>query len=174
MDGNRHFESLLISYMHSLKTVFVVGILFMGGCTQNNYSSEEEKAALISEIKQLLDEYPEAVKRKDLDWFSSFWSNEKDFVFAFDGHVHTDYDKWFSDYYREGLSNLKVLTHFEWSNPSVAVLDKNLVSYTTNFNWRMVTVSGDTVKSNGSALYIFKKSDGRWSVVNSAGTHIYY
>ena len=160
--------------MHNLKTFLIAGILFLGGCTQNSDSSEEERAELIREIKQLLDEYPEAVKRKDLEWFSNFWSNENDFVFAFDGKVHTEYDKWFNSYYRDGLSNLKELTHFEWSNPSVTVLAKNLVSYTTNFDWRMVTVSGDTVKSNGSAMYLFKKSNGRWSVVNSAGTHIYY
>ena len=160
----------------NIKNYFLTGgiIFILTCCSQQDSISDTRKVEITEEIKVLMDGYPEAVKRHDLDWFSKFWSNEKDFVFAVDGQVITNYDEWFKMYYSDGLKNLKEILHFDWSNGHATIFSENTVSYATNFDWGMVAVSGDTVKVRGSALYVFKKSDGEWRAVNCGATHTYY
>ena len=155
--------------------MLLASIILSSGCEHNAHDSSQAVAASMEEVKQIVAGYPEAVRQKDLEWFSNFWSNEKDFVFAFDGQISNDYDQWFNTYYREGLSGLKRVLRFNFSNGHASALSDHIITYATNFDWAVITVSGDTVESKGAALYVFKKKeDGKWSVVNAGGTHIYY
>jgi ketosteroid isomerase-like protein len=160
--------------MKAIRLYLVIGLLVqLSGCDTSDNISEADRTAIIKEIQNRLSGYSEAVKRKDLDWIQKFWSNENDFVLASDGKIETNYDSVIEKEYREAFPTIKEMTHLNFNNGHALVLSKNAVSYTTNFDWQAIMVSGDTVKANGSWLYLFKKSDGQWKVVHSAGTHIY-
>lgn len=47
-----------------------------------------------SEVQRTLDDYANAVKRKDLTAMLSFWSDSEDFVLAGDGTILGGYDQW--------------------------------------------------------------------------------
>ena len=145
----------------------------LSNCSIPNEITEEEKRIIVEEIQERVENYPEALKRKDLEWFHDFWSNEEDFVFAGDGLVSTDYDASITQIYLDVFPNLEEVLHFEISNGHVSVLSKDAASYVLNFDWGLI-ISGDTVQSRGSWIYVFKKSDDQWKVVHSAGTHNYY
>jgi ketosteroid isomerase-like protein len=161
--------------MKSIKHYLLVGLLVqLSSCSTSDDISEAEQTAISKEIQERLNGYPEAFRRHDLQWYQNFWSNERDFVFAGDGLIQTNYDSAITKTYRDGFTNIKDILHFKWSNGHACVLNKNAVSYITNFDWGGIMTSGDTVKAKGSWLYVFKKVNRQWKVVHSAGTHIYY
>ena len=149
-------------------------ILSLMSCGNSNIVSEDEKIQITRKIEEVLNGYPEAFKRHDLNWFQEFWFNDKDFVMAGDGKMETIYDSTVTQRYRNAFSTIKEVLHFKFSNGLAHVINRDAVSYTTKFDWGFVNVSGDTLKSNGSWLYVFKKSGEKWRVIQSAGTHNYY
>lgn len=155
----------------NISTSVILGcLLVVTGCNRQTHISSKEKVQIIKEIKERLAGYPEALKRNDLAWFNNFWSKEN-FAIAIDGYVATDYDKWFKEHVPTDIQ--KVL-YFNFTNGHAEILTNNIVSYTTNFDWGVVTIKNDTFHSRGSVLYMFKKYDGQWRVFNCAGTHQFY
>ena len=160
--------------LNLFKILLVLGLFSqLLSCKQGDNISESERNAIIKEIQAKFDGYIEAMKREDIDWFHSFWSNENDFTFAGDGVIKTNYDSAITKAYGDAFKDIKEVIHLNWSNPHALIIDRNTVSYVTNFDWQAAVISGDTVKAKGSWLYLFKKTNGQWKVVHSAGTHIY-
>lgn len=160
--------------MRTVKSYIAVGLLIVfQSCITGDNISDNERTTITKEIQDRLDGYSEAVRRKDSDWIQDFWSDEKDFVLASDGKIETNYDSVMTREYRDAFKTIQEMTYLNFSNGHALVLSKNAVSYATNFDWQAIMVTGDTVKASGSWLYLFKKSDGKWKVVHSAGTHIY-
>ena len=129
---------------------------------------------ITNEIKALLDEYPESFKNHDLKWFQHFWAKSSGFVLAGDGKLETNYDTAITIRYKDAFSKFKAVSHFQMSNGVGYVLDRNSVSYATEYDWGFVTTEGDTLKARGSWLYVFKRDGVEWKVIQSAGTHIFY
>lgn len=160
--------------MKAIKFYLTIGLLVqLSGCSAPDSIPDAERTAITKEIQGRLDGYADAVKRKDLEWVQKFWSNEKDFVLAGDGELSTDYNSVVVKDYGDFFTTMKEMSYLNWSNGQALVLNENTVSYATKFDWQAVMESGDTIKSRGSWLYLFKKSDGQWKVVHSAGTHLY-
>jgi len=160
--------------MKPIKLYLAIGLLaILSSCSNGDSVSDEERASITKEIQERLDGYANAVKRKDLEWVQKFWSDEKDFVLAGDGELSTDYNSVVVKDYGDFFTTMKEMSYLDWNNGHALVLNQNTVSYATKFDWQAVMESGDTIKSRGSWLYLFKKSDGQWKVVHSAGTHIY-
>ena len=136
--------------------------------------SEEKRNSIASEIKDRLNDYIEAARRQDTEWFRDFWLKGNDFAFSFDAEFITDYDPWFTKYYAEALPNVKEILHFKFGEGRVAVISDNAASYSTTFDWSMVTTKNDTIQSKGSAIYVLVRQDGKWKCVQSGGTHKYY
>lgn len=155
-------------------SVAILATIHLSSCTNQKHQSEEQKAQMINEVKAMLDEYPEAVNRKDLEWFKEFWANNEEFVYTADGQVITDYNGFIKSYYQDGLAAVQDLYRFDWNNAKGTALDENTVSYAVAFDWGMISTAGDTVQAKGSGLYIFKKIDGSWKVVNCGAAHSYY
>jgi hypothetical protein len=143
------------------------------GCNQQQSVPEEKQRALIQEVEGRIKEYPEALRRGDIQWFQNFWSREADFAFASDGELVTDYAE-FEKGTQEALANTKAVLLFETTNGHAHVISENAVSYATNFEWHVVVQSGDTLRAKGSWLYLFEKRDGQWRAVQSAGTHKFF
>lgn len=157
----------------SLLFFAILSTLFMG-CYSFNNISVEEKTQITNEIKTLLDEYPESFKNHDSKWFQRFWAKGNGFALAEDGKLETNYDSAITMRYNEAFSKFKAVAHFQLTNGVAYVLDRNSVSYATEYDWGFVTTEGDTLKARGSWLYVFKKDGVEWKVIQSAGTHIYY
>ena len=171
--------------MHGIKftLLFVIIIGSVVGCGKQesngipssiNNITEQNKVAITEAIKERVSGYADAVKRRDADWLLNFWSNEKDFAMAGDGELTGDYESGIAKPTRDFISGIKSVLHFKFSDGHTYVINENAVSYATNFDWGIVLWSGDTVKSKGSWLYLFRKSDNGWKVVHSAGTHKNY
>lgn len=160
--------------MKAIKLCLAIGISAqLSSCGNPDNISEAERIAITKEVQGRLDGYADAVKRKDLEWVQKFWSDEKDFVLAGDGELSTDYNAVIVKDYGDFFATMKEMSYLNWSNGEALVLNENTVSYATKFDWLAVMEAGDTIKSRGSWLYLFRKSDGQWKVVHSAGTHIY-
>lgn len=126
-------------------------MLSVTGCDQQNHISIEKKNQIIAEVKERLAGYPEALKRNDLDWFKNFLSKE-DFAVSFDGYVSTDYDKWIKEHVP---TDIKTVLYFNLTNDHAEVLTNNIVSYTANFDWGVVTVKKRQFSFTGiCALFI--------------------
>ena len=136
--------------MKTIKLFVAIGLLTqLLGCSTADNISEEERSAISKEIHGRLDGYLDALKRQDLDWFQNFWSNEKDFVFAGDGLINTNYDSAITKTYRDAFTTIKDISFLNWSDGHALVLNKSAVSYTTSFDWQAIMVSGDTVRAKG-------------------------
>ena len=147
--------------------------ILVSGCNTPETISTHEEATIKKEIQGRLDGYATAVKSKDLAWIQDFWADDDNFVFAGDGQLNSNYDSAITKSYQNAFAALKEMTYIRWTDGHPLVLSRDVVSYPTNFQWQAVMESGDTVRAKGSWLYLFKKSEGQWKVVHSAGTHIY-
>lgn len=150
------------------------GIVLLVSCNRQKTISEEKKNAITETVKECVAGYADAVKRRDTEWLLDFWSNEKDFAIAGDGELIADYESGIAKPTRDFISGLKDVLHFDFSDGQAWIIDEHAVSYITNYDWGVVLSSGDTIKSKGSWLYVFRKSDETWKVVHSAGTRTYY
>lgn len=151
------------------------GLFFLiSSCNANKEISEFEKQKIIDELQSRLNGYTDAFKRKDIDWMFNFWSNDPDFAFASDGNLITDYDSVFKIRMQNRLPKVQEVPYFDFVIERGTVLSKDAASVATRFDWAQIETSGDTARARGTWLFVFKKKNGQWSVVQSAGTHIRY
>ena len=152
--------------------LFGCAILLMStGCHEE--LSKDKKESMVREVTKKLDQYPASLARHDTLWFKNLYSNEKDFLMAADGELSTDYNESVTNYYKHFLDNMKKLLFFQWNNGQGYVISKDLISYSTNFQWELLEKNGDTLRAKGSWLYLFKNINGEWKVLQSAGTNNY-
>jgi hypothetical protein len=145
-------------------------VLLLYGC-QNPPSelSEERQIAIVNKIKERLEGYHQAVIKKDGEWFREFWANEKDFAVALDGEFITDYDPWFEKDYAQALPEIEEILHFKFGGGKAAIISENAATYATSFDWGMITTASDTIKSTGSIIYVFERTNGKWRCIQAAG-----
>lgn len=153
--------------------LFLLAIL-LSSCSANEEISDSEKRVILEELQNCLNDYADAFKRKDIAGVLDFWSNTPDFAFAGDGKLITDYDSVFKPRMQNRLPKVQEVPYFNFVVERGAILSMDAVSVASTFDWAQVETSGDTVRARGTWLFVFKKKDGQWSVVQSAGTHILY
>lgn len=134
--------------------------------------NEAERASIAAAIEQRVDGYFEAARRQDVQWLLGFWANIPEFVIAGDGEVKVGYEDGIATPTRQWFAGLKTVLVSEHMNGHAYVLARDAASYTTEFRWSIVRTAGDTVTSHGAWTYVFKKLNGEWRVVQSAGTHL--
>lgn len=151
-------------------------VLLMGCNIDNSSRSEgltdESKVQIELEIRQTVDDYFENVKSKNLEAILSFWSDSEDFIHAGDGSVFGGYEKWSS--WLKDMNNKGTVEEWLYWNKSdihVIVLSKDAAAYTMNFESAFIE-NGETRTFTGSWTYVFRKSESKWKVVMSNGTHI--
>ena len=154
--------------------LIVVAILLLNSCSSNKEISATEKQLIVEELQKTLDVYAKAFKNKDIEGIHNFWSKNPDFVFASDGKLLTDYDSVITYRYPRLFNRLQEVMYFDYTNGHGTVLSREAASLASNFDIGYVLQSGDTVQFRGTWLFVFKKFDEQWSVVQSAGTHIIY
>jgi hypothetical protein len=104
----------------------------------------------------------------------SFWSNDPDFAYAFDGSLSTNYDSVIVIRLQNHLPRVQEVPYFDFIVESRTVLSKEAASVAAKSDWAQVLTTGDTVRARGTMLLVFKKKNGQWSVVQSSGTHMRY
>lgn len=144
------------------------------GCGTRTPSSmtDQERAAVAEAVEQRVSGYVEAIERQDLEYLLGFWADTEGFVLAGDGSLTIGYDTWATQI-REIVAGTASVLHAEYKNPHIYVLARDAASYSMEFDWSMATTAGDTVSATGAWTYVFKRLDGEWKVVQSAGTHLY-
>jgi ketosteroid isomerase-like protein len=133
--------------------------------------TESERASIAAAVEQRVQGYFDATRRKDLDYLLGFWATDTAFVMASDGKVTAGYNGIASST-RKWLDGVRIILSSSKSNGHIYVLGRDAASYTTDFEWSYVSVKGDTVRSRGSWVYVFKRFGDAWRVVQSGGTHI--
>ena len=154
--------------------IVIISIFLFNCCNTNEEISESEKQIIIEELQETLDSYKMAFEKKDMEGVQNFWSDNPDFVYAGDGKLLTDYDSVISYRFPRLFKRLQKVLYFEFTNGHGAVLSKDAASIAYDFDCGYVLQSGDTVQFRGTWLFVFRKLDDQWSVVQSAGTHIIY
>ena len=134
--------------------------------------SEQERAAVAEAVAQRVEGYVDAIRTLDLDRMLQFWADTDGFVYAGDGSLTVGYDVHAAQL-REVIGSTAQVNSMEISDPHIYVLGPDAAAYSMEFEWSMTSVSGDTTRARGAWTYVFKRLDGEWKVVHSAGTHLY-
>lgn len=164
----------LVLFRHLPHRFAVLSLLLFGVGCQTDNSGEMTAATrdqIVQEIADLLDAYSDAVATWDMDAINSFWGNSRSFVFAGDGAILGGHEEW-SATLRQYGEEVDRWLKFEYRNVHVAALSTNAATATAEFEHSRVTVDGDTVNVRGAWTYVFKKSDEKWDVVHTNGTHV--
>jgi ketosteroid isomerase-like protein len=135
--------------------------------------TEQEKAAIAEAVAHRVGGYVDAINALDLDGMLEFWADTDGFVYAGDGSLTVGYDA-YAGQLREAIGSTAQVNSIEIREPHIYVLSPDAAAYSMEFEWSMTSVAGDTTSSRGAWTYIFKRLDGEWKVVHSAGTHLYY
>lgn len=157
----------------SNRTMLLGGMVALVGCAANPGAelSESETARIAAEVETRIDEYPDALKRRDVEWYHAFWGDFDGFVVAGDGELVSSPEVWAAQV-RQGVEGVQELLDFEFLDRHTYVLARDAAVHSTRFRWAVVTTTGDTLRSHGSWSYVMKNFDGLWRVVHSAGTHV--
>ena len=151
-------------------------LCFTFGCQKAEEVAEElsdlEKEEIAQAVEERFVDYVDAMKKMDLERMLNFWADTEGFVVAGDGLLTVGYDS-FANRMREFISNTAEVMSFEFWNPNVYVLSNDAASLCNESEWSLIDKDGNTVTAKGSWMYVFKKFDGVWKVVHSAGTHLY-
>jgi ketosteroid isomerase-like protein len=131
----------------------------------------QQESEIADAVSRAVDEYLEAARQMDFEAAGEFWADTEGFVNAADGNLIASYDAWMR-LIREAWDATAQFNTVEISNPQVYVLAPDAASYSMLFRLSWTLKSGETVNQHGSFMYVFKYLDGRWRVVNSAGTHL--
>ena len=158
--------------MNHAVTGIAASALLVAACGTSEKSSfdESQQQAVALEIHQRLDEYSDAVTRRDLDAILSFWSDSGELVFAGDGAILGGYDEW-ATIARRDNEHVDHWIHWTWNNVHVLPLSRNSASATLEFNYEKVLLSGENVKGYGSWTYVFRRTPDGWKVFHSNGHH---
>ena len=133
--------------------------------------AESERAQIVAEIEQTIEDYKDANLRLDLDAQMTFWSDSDEFVFAGDGTISGGYE-WWADQMRNYDAQNESWDYWEMTNIHVAVLARDAASATLEFESSVQRVGGVTARQRGAWTYVFKKQDGSWKVIQTNGTHV--
>ncbi|MGB5528205.1 MAG: nuclear transport factor 2 family protein [Gemmatimonadota bacterium] len=148
----------------------------LAACQPADYTgtpfSETDRAAVASEAAQAIEQYVVAIRSADMDAMLFAWGDVEGFALAADGELITSHADLARDL-EEGWANVDRMLEFETSNPHTYVLGPDAASHTLEYRWTMLSVAGDTVRSHGTWLYVVKRLDSGWKIVQSAGTHLY-
>lgn len=109
-----------------------------------------------------------------MEWIQNFWSDNSDFAYAADGRLSINYDSVIIYRMQNHLPKVTEVLYFNFIIERGSILSKDAASVVSNFDWAQILTSGDTIRAKGTWLFVFKKIDAQWSVVQSAGTHIRY
>ncbi len=157
-------------------TPLVILLCFTFGCQQGEevaeIMSEQEKEEIAQAVVERLDDYVDAVDQLDFEQAIDFWADTDGFAMAGDGSLLLGFDKW-ENKVRNDIDRFAKTNKLMFKNPHVYVLGRNTASCCVEFEWSFTTKSGDTIKAKGSWVYVFKKFDEVWRVVQSGGTHLY-
>ena len=156
--------------MKNLFITFYLCSLFFSGCINKSELTEKEAAIIENQIKVRVEEYIESVKVLDFESMLDFWSDSKDFVYAGDGRVLGGYKEWHASMKNFVQTTKQVLS---WNNQNIHIkaLSDNAASYTMEFEVSFIGVKGDTSHVKGAWTYVFEKSNGKWKVIHTNGTH---
>lgn len=157
----------------SNRTCLLAGLVVLAGCavTSGAELSVSETAGIAADVEARIDEYPDALKQRDVEWFRGFWGDFDGFVAAGDGELIADPEVW-AEQVRQGVEGVEEVLDFEFFDRHTYVLARDAAVHSTRFRWAIVTTTGDTVRSHGSWTYAMKNLDGLWRVVHTAGTHV--
>lgn len=155
--------------------VAVAGAMLLAGCRPNAESAmtEEEKADVVEAVEARVSGYIDAIRRRDIGSMLDFWADTDGFVMAGDGQLTVGYDTW-AQVLRENNVTRATVNSIAKSNEHVYVLAPDAASYSMEFEWSMTRTAGDTLRARGAWTYVFKRLNGKWQVVQSAGTHVYF
>jgi len=153
---------------------FLVCVVIVQACApaSPDAMNEQEKAAVAEAVGQRVEWYVNAIRTLDLDRMLQFWADTDGFVFAGDGSLTIGYDAYAAQL-RDAIGSTVQVNSIEIRNPQVYVLSRDAAAYSMAFEWSMTSVAGDTMRARGAWTYVFKRLDGEWKVVHSAGTHLY-
>lgn len=146
---------------------------FLFGCNNSEQLSEEEILSIKSEIMAVRNAAAEAEKSLNPDRMVEVYYNGQDFVFGGDGYLTTNYDDLHTNF-SNWANNMDKWLSLNINNEYIYVISKDAASYTFDFDWEILTKSGDTLKcKQGSWTYVLRKINTEWKSVHCNGTHIY-
>ena len=150
-----------------------IGLVLLVGCQPPPAEmTEAEIAQVEAEVEAAVAGLYEAIRQLDAAEAMEFWANARGFAVAADGLLTVGYDTW-APMFRGNFEGTSEVQDIQFNNPQIVVLGPDAASLSSEFEWTMVTVEGDTISAHGSWTYVMKFLDGRWRAVQSAGTHLY-
>ena len=153
------------------RLLWVLSVLLVAACGVDAPAVDE--ASIRDAVSARIDGYVQAIRDGDLNYIREFWADDPDFAMAGDGTLSVGYDAWIQSV-EELTANTDSVAFVEIvGEPAVAVLGPDAASYAMEYRWRFVMRDGSTLSAEGSWMYVFRRIDGQWRAIHSAGSHIY-
>ena len=151
----------------------LLALLFFSGCQSKSVRelSLQDRDVIVQEIKQRLEEYRDAVMRRDLEEYLGFWSDSDEFVFAGDGRILGGYEEWAKLTTQHNAETEKWLK-WDYGDMHIVVLGQNAATCTTEIEMGKLNVDGSTQNLKVVWTYVFKRHGDVWRVIQTNGTHI--
>ena len=153
------------------RLLWVLGLLAVVACSEAPRPVDE--GSIRDAVSARVDGYVQAIQNGYLDYMRGFWANDPDFTMAGDGTLSVGYDRWIQSVEELTAKTDSVLYVELVGEPRITVLGPDAASYAMAYRWSYALTDGSTLSAEGSWMYVFKRIDGVWRVVHSAGSHIY-
>jgi ketosteroid isomerase-like protein len=129
--------------------------------------TDDQKTAIAEEIRQGFDSYAAAVRQLNQDAVLSMFQQSDDFTFAENGAVFRAWSA-LADLVHRSWPLYASVQDFEWGELHIQVLAPSVASVTTTFDFAGTDTTGVQVSVNGTALYVWLKTDSGWKIVTAA------
>ena len=162
-------------FYSSYRLAVLTLLLFAVGCQSDGgiEMTTELRDEIVQEITYLMEAYSNAALNWDTEAIDSFWGSFEGFVFAGDGVILGGHNEW-SERLRQYGKQVDRWLKFEYNNMHIEALSVDVATVTTEFEHSRITVDSDTINVRGAWTNVFKRSNGKWDVAHTNGTHVEY
>lgn len=143
-----------------MRNLFLVIILIITSCTQNNYN----ESLIKNEILDVTSEYNKVWESLSVEDIAEFHS-DKSFIYFWKGQLAANSNQHFRDIFTKILSTTK-----EWSmktsQQTIQIIDENTAIISFAIETQSIEMNGTKSNETGALTYVWNKIDGKWKIVH--------
>ena len=140
-----------------------LSLAFLAACQPAETEfTEEQRAAVADEVRQLADGFFEDFRTLDFDGAMAPWASR--IVWAEKGVLSSNADS-LTTAWRGVFASVERVTSGDWGDVEIAVLGPNAAVFTASFDWTGVDTAGANVGASGVWTTVWERTAEGWKIV---------